>query len=132
MPIINAQGKIFRTWEGQLTACTAQAASLPNVEPLKNDLQDILNQARLMKSQQETTSTQRQGQTQELKALIKRGQEAARRLRGYAKSQLGTSNEMLVQFGAAPIRHHARSAKKTETPTPPVVPTPATPPKATP
>lgn len=126
MPIINAQGKVFRSWEGQLTACAAQAASLPNVEPLKNELQDILNQTRLVKSQQETTSAQRQGQTQELKALIKKGQETARRLRAYAKSQLGPNNEMLVQFGIVPTRPRGR--KKTETTTPAA----PTPPKANP
>jgi len=124
MPIINAQAKVFRSWEGQLTACTAQAASLPNVEPLKNELQDILNQTRVVKSQQETTSAQRQGQTQELKALIKKGQETARRLRAYAKSQLGPNNEMLVQFGVAPTRPRGR--KKSDTPTP----ADPTPPKA--
>jgi hypothetical protein len=129
MPIINAQGKVFRSWEAQLNACIAQAGSLPNIDPLKNALQDILNQARLVKSQQETSSAQRQGQTQELAALIKKGQEAARRLRGYAKSQLGTNNEMLVQFGAAPIRPRTGSAKKTGTTPPPAVPTP---PKANP
>lgn len=121
MPIFNAQGKVFRSWESQLSACAAQAASLPNVEPLKNELQDILNQTRVVKNQQETTSAQRQGQTQELKALIKKGQDAARRLRAYAKSQLGPTNEMLVQFGAAPIRPRGR--KKNDTPTP-AAPTP--------
>jgi hypothetical protein len=128
MPIINAQGKVFRSWEAQLNACAVQAGSLPNIDPLKNVLQDILNQARLVKGQQETNSAQRQGQTQELKALITKGQDAARRLRAYAKSQLGPTNELLVQFGAAPIRHHPRSAKKTGTPTPAA----PTPPKATP
>jgi hypothetical protein len=129
MPIINAQGKVFRSWEGQINASTAQAASLPNIEPLKNALQDILNQARLLKGQQETSEAQRQGQTQQLAALITKGQEMARRLRGYAKSQLGTNNEMLVQFGAAPIRPRTRSAKKTGTTPPPTDPTP---PKAIP
>ncbi|HSS76889.1 MAG TPA: hypothetical protein VLV54_09095 [Thermoanaerobaculia bacterium] len=121
--IINAQGKIFRIWEALLNACIAQAALLPGIDSLKNALQDILNQARLLKNQQETTSAQRQGQTQELADLIKRGDEAARRLRGYAKAQLGTKNELLVQFGTAPIRPRVRSAKKSE-------PVTATPPKA--
>jgi len=121
MPIINAQGKLFRSWESQLNACVAQAARLPNVEPLKNALQDILDQAREVKSQQENNQAQRQSQTQQLATLIKNGHEASRRLRGYAKSQLGTNNELLVQFGAAPIRHQVRSAKKSEpvTTTPP-------------
>jgi hypothetical protein len=127
--IINAQGKIFRIWEALLNACVAQAALLPGIDALKNALQDILNQARLLKNLQETSSAQRQGQTQELADLITRGDEAARRLRGYAKSQLGTKNELLVQFGAAPIRSRVRSAKKSPPVTPAEVPT-STPPKA--
>jgi hypothetical protein len=121
--IINAQGKIFRIWEALLNACIAQAALLPGIDSLKNALQDILNQARLLKNQQETSSAQRQGQTQELEDLIKRGDEAARRLRGYAKAHLGTKNELLVQFGAAPIRPRVRSAKKS-VPVPTPTPTP--------
>jgi hypothetical protein len=126
MPIINAQGKVFRSWEGSLNACDAQAALLPNVEPLKAALKDALNQARQVKAQQEESQAKVQSLTQELKELIKNGQEAARRLRGYAKSQLGTKNELLVQFGTAPIRHRVQS-RKTGAVTP--VPTPA--PKAT-
>jgi hypothetical protein len=75
----------------------------------------------VVKSQQENNQAQRQSQTQQLATLIQNGHEASRRLRGYAKSQLGTNNELLVQFGAAPIRHHVRSAKKSE----PETPTPA-------
>ncbi len=130
MAIINAQGKVFRSWEASLNACDAQAALLPNVEPLKTTLQGILTQARQVKAQQEESQAKVQSLTQELRELIKNGQEAARRLRGYAKSQLGTKNELLVQFGAAPIRHHVRSVKTASTGdgTPPPNPTP----KATP
>lgn len=112
--LFNAQGKIFRIWETLLNACLAQASLLGNLDPLRLALQDILTQARLLKSQQETSEAQRQAQTQELSDLIQRGDEAARRLRGFAKSQLGTKNELLVQFGAAPIRPRVRSAKKSE------------------
>ncbi len=117
--IISKQGKIFRIWETLLNGCLAQAALLGNIDPLRIVLQDILNQARLLKNQQETSQAQRQAQTQELADLIKRGDEAARRLRGYAKSQLGTKSELLVQFGAAPIRAHVRSAKKKSEPVTP-------------
>jgi hypothetical protein len=123
--LINAQGKIFRIWEGLLNACLAQAAFLPNIEPLKNALQDILTEARHVKGLQEASHAQRQGYTQELAEVIKRGDEAARRLRVFAKAQLGTKNEMLVQFGAAPIRARVRTTTKSE----PVAPAP-TPPKA--
>ncbi|HEX4961860.1 MAG TPA: hypothetical protein VF173_13535 [Thermoanaerobaculia bacterium] len=118
MPVINAQGKIFRSWEGTINACQAQAALLPNVEPLKTALQDILNQARQVKAQQEENDAKRQGLTQQLAELIENGREAARCLRSYAKSQLGTKNELLVQFGAAPIRPRGRSGKKSGTGTP--------------
>ena len=128
MAIINAQGKVFRSWEGSLNACDAQAARLPNVEPLKTALKDILTQARQVKAQQEESQAKVQSLTQELNELIKNGQEAARRLRGYAKSQLGTKNELLVQFGAAPIRHRVQSVKKAGA----VSPAPTPPPKATP
>jgi len=123
MPVINAQGKVFRSWEGLLNACQTQAAQLPNSAPLTSDLQDILTQAKQVKAQQEDNEARRQGFTQQLADLITRGQEAARRLRVYAKSQLGTKNELLVQFGTAPIRSRVRSAKtaarKPNTPTPP-------------
>jgi hypothetical protein len=112
MPIINAQGKLFRIWEGLLNACRAQAARLPNIEPLQTTMQEILDRARIVKGLQEDNTAQRQALTQELSKLIENGHETARRLRGYAKSQLGTKNEMLVQFGAAPIRSAARAAKQ--------------------
>ena len=111
MAIINAQGKIFRSWEASLNACQAQAAQLPNVGPLMKELQDTLDQARQVKAQQEESEAKRQGLTQQLAGLIQSGQEVARRLRGYAKSQLGTKNELLVQFGAAPIRHRSRKSE---------------------
>ena len=130
MPIINAQGKIFRSWEGSLNACDAQAERLPNVLPLKTALQDVLTQARQVKAQQEESQAKVQSLTQQLQDLIKNGQEAARRLRGYAKSQLGTKNELLVQFGAAPIRHRVRAVKTVATDS--GTPTPTPPPKATP
>jgi len=123
MPVINAQGKVFRSWEGLLNACQTQAAQLPNSAPLQSDLQDILTQAKQVKAQQEDNEARRQGFTQQLADLITRGQEAARHLRVYAKSQLGTKNELLMQFGTAPIRSRGRSAKTTarkpDTPTPP-------------
>jgi hypothetical protein len=128
MAIINAQGKVFRSWEGSLNACDAQAERLPNVAPLKAALLDTLTRARQVKAQQEENQAKVQSLTQELNELIKNGQEAARRLRGYAKSQLGTKNELLVQFGAAPIRHRVRSVKTTGA----VTPAPTPPPKATP
>ncbi|HEX4963449.1 MAG TPA: hypothetical protein VF173_21645 [Thermoanaerobaculia bacterium] len=110
-PSSTHEGEIFRSWEGSLNACQAQAAQLPHVEPLRTELQEILDQARQVKAEQEEAEAKRQGLTQQLAELIERGREVDRRLRGYAKSQLGTKNELLVQFGAAPIRHRSRKSE---------------------
>jgi hypothetical protein len=117
MPLINAQGDIFREFEGLLNACEVHAGLLPNVDPLRNSLRDILAQARQVKARQEEYEGRRQAATQELGELIARGREVSRRLRGFAKSQLGTKNELLVAFKAAPLRRRSRTAQKpAETP----------------
>ncbi|HEX9945700.1 MAG TPA: hypothetical protein VGG03_27135 [Thermoanaerobaculia bacterium] len=112
MSLINAQGDIFKEWEGLLNASQAHAGMLPNADPLRNSLQEILNQARQVKAVQEEHEGRRQRATQQLAELIKQGREVVRRLRSFAKSQLGTNNELLVQFGTAPIRRRTRSAQK--------------------
>jgi hypothetical protein len=122
MSVINAQGDVFREWEGLLNACQAHAGLLPNIDSIRNRMQDILSQARQVKAAQEEHEGRRQGATQQLGELIKEGREVARRLRSFAKSQIGTNNELLVQFGAAPIRRRPRTAKK---PPAPGTPTPA-------
>lgn len=119
MPLINKQGALFREWEGLLNACQNHASQLPNVDSLRNSLQDLLTQARDAKARQEEHEGRRQAATQQLQDLIARGGEAARRLRGFVKSQLGTKNELLVQFGAAPIRRRSRPTLKTPPPPPP-------------
>lgn len=57
-----------------------------------------------LKNRQEALIGARQEITQRLKVLVKDGQEAARRLRGAVKANLGTKNERLVQFKMAPNR----------------------------
>jgi hypothetical protein len=126
MPLINAQGETFREWEGLIAACNAHVGLLPNVEEFRDALQGILTEAREMKARQEEFEGRRQWATQQLGELIEQGRETVRRLRGYTKAHLGTKNELLVQFGAAPIRRRVRSASKSSekgpTPPPPVDP----------
>jgi hypothetical protein len=119
MPLINAHGEVFREIEGLLNASQAHAALLPGAEPLRNSLQQTLDQIRTVKAQQEEFEGRRQATTQQLGELIERGREEARRLRGFVRSQLGTKNELLVQFGVAPIRRRSRSAAKPEVEAPP-------------
>jgi hypothetical protein len=51
--------------------------------------------------------------------ILKEGREAARRLQGEVKANLGTSNERLVQFNIKPIRPRGpRKPKVAPTPVP--------------
>ena len=119
MSLINAQGAVFKEWEGLLDACDAHAALLPNSEPLREELRQVLVQSRETKARQEEFEGRRQSATQQLGDLLARGYELARRLRGFVKSQLGTKNELLVQFGTAPIRRPTRSTKASRRTPPP-------------
>lgn len=85
-------------------------------------------EARALKARQDSARAQRQKLTQELGKLLVEGRENAMRLRGIVKGQIGPKNELLVQFGMAPLRKRGpRSAK------PPEVKPPETPdPVATP
>jgi hypothetical protein len=114
MPIINAQGGVFREWEGLLNACRSHAALLPNSDNMRVQLEDLLRQAREVKAQQEEHEGRRQLATQQLGGLIEQGQEVSRRLRGFAKAHLGTKSELLVQFGTSPIRRRSRKREAPE------------------
>lgn len=100
-----------RRWESLLAACIANGGSLPDSEPFQLALSDILNEVREIKALQEDLDGRRQGTTQRLGEAVARGEEAARRLRGYVKARMGTRTEFLVQFGIAPIRSRSRSRK---------------------
>jgi hypothetical protein len=74
----------------------------------------VLAEARALKNSQENLEGNRQALTQQLKATVERGREAARKLQAFAKIRLGTKSEHLRQFGVAPIRKRPRKLKPTE------------------
>jgi hypothetical protein len=128
MPIKNAQADIFRDWDAVVGAATQNAALLPGVDPYKAELTGLLSQARDLKIQQETLDGQRLGVTQKLKKVIADGRESARKVRGYARIQLGSDNMSLKQFGVAPRvpRGAKKKAPETTPETPPSTTTPPT------
>jgi hypothetical protein len=68
-------------------------------------------------SRKESAIGLKQQLTQELNVVLNEGREVARRLRVAAKAQLGTKNERLVQFKAAPLRNRkGRRAKSSKAP----------------
>ncbi len=118
MGSINTHTIVFRDWEGCLEATVDNAALLASVEPLRISLQDFLVQGKALKVRQASLTGNKQRVTQELKAVIKDGKEAARRLRLAIKATIGTDNEQLVQFNVAPRR--PRGPKKAAVKPPPV------------
>src|SRR5262245_31193421 len=109
MPMIQSFADTIRDWDLLLMATIDNAESLASAETQRAALEATLAEARALKARQDSFDANRQQATQELNALLERGREEARRLRGMAKGLLGTKNERLVQFQVAPIRRRRRS-----------------------
>lgn len=120
---INSFPDLTRDWEGLLAASLEHAEILVNIEPLRAPVEQALTDVKTLKDRQDSLQAQRQRTTQELKALMDRGKEAARRLRAAIKAQLGTDNELLVRFGLPPRRKRVRKAKTAKPATPASTPT---------
>jgi chromosome segregation ATPase len=121
MATINAYGDIFRILESLDNACVANQDVLPDIESVRAPLAATLTEIKALKSRQENLEGERQQTTQRIQLLLEQAKEQARRVRSFVKARLGTKNERLNQFGAAPIRK--RGSRKTkpveETPTEP-------------
>jgi hypothetical protein len=125
MPKLTAHAKILRDWEGLLGAVNANASMLPGVEDLQAALEKLLADGNAAKTQQGYLTSNKQSVTQNVNQILVDGAEAARMLRGFVLSHLGSKNELAKQFGL-PIRKTKKKPKPT-TP-PPVTPPPETPP----
>ena len=109
MPRITAHSKIFRDWDSLLGACERHADRLPGAEPLKGELETLQRQAREIKVEQETLTSHRKAMTQSLVQAMDEGQEAARKLRSFVLTRLGSRSELLTQFGITPNRPRSRN-----------------------
>jgi hypothetical protein len=127
MAEINSYADVIRDWEKVLTSVEQHLDVLPNVETYRQAVVEVLAQAKEAKARQDAAVADRQKATQDLTEIFTRGRDLVVRLRGVVKANLGMRNELLVQFGAAPVRKRSRKLKApaTEPPT-----TPSTPPSA--
>jgi ATP-dependent Zn protease len=131
MPAATSFADVIRDWERLMAAHTDNAEILAAAEAQRRALEEFLPKARELKARQESHDATKKQITQEIKALVKDGREAARRLRNAVKANMGTKNERLTQFNIAPIRE--RGARKTKSPgTPPPDGSAAAPPPVTP
>lgn len=128
MPNTGNYSKAVLDWEQLLSAVQENEGILPDIQAEKDELQQVLDAARSMKVRRESYRAARQQATQDLKALVQKGNEFAMRIRQAAKFKIGPRSERLVQFNAAPLRPRARrtvTVAKPESPAPPPAPTPA-------
>ena len=123
----NAFADILRDWDILLAACKDNGEALQAAEPQRAEMERLTNLVRDLKDRQESLTAARQEITQKLTQAVLDGREAARRLRGAVKANLGTKTERLVQFKVAPNRPRGPRKPKTA---PPVLPLPAEQPPA--
>jgi hypothetical protein len=133
MATINSFADVVSQWQSLLAACADNASSLTAAEPQRLAVEQMLKNVMDLKALQDSHRGAKQQIRQQLDQTLKDGREAARRLQGAVKANLGTSNERLVQFNIKPIRPRgSRKAKTVPTPTPVPVPAPAATPVSTP
>lgn len=118
MPTISSYADLILDWEKLLAQCRENGHLLPGYDPDNEPLAEILEETKSLKIAQETLSGHRQATTQDLNEKCDEGREAARRLRSYIRSRLGTRSEHLPAFGIAPIRGQARKSLKPPPPPP--------------
>ena len=122
MPEIKSYADLIRDWEKLLNSANARQDQLPNVEPFRESVQQVIAEAKEVKARQDAATADRQRATQELTEVINRGRDLVSRLRQAIRAVLGTKNEMLILFGVMPVRRRAR-----KTPAAPVTPNPPAP-----
>ena len=110
MASISSFPLLSRDWEGLSSACKEHPEIAALSEPLRVELDGVLLTGKALADRQASLQAQKQRTTQELKEVVARGKELARRLRRIAPFQLGTDNEQLVQFKVKPRR--PRTVKK--------------------
>lgn len=104
MASISSFPLLSRDWEGLSSACKEHPEIAALSEPLRAELDGVLLTGKALADRQASLQAQKQRTTQELKEVVARGKELARRLRRIAPFQLGTDNEQLVQFKVKPRR----------------------------
>ncbi|HEX7185651.1 MAG TPA: hypothetical protein VF756_27750 [Thermoanaerobaculia bacterium] len=107
-------------WEQAISAVIANLADLAHLDGTRAQLQDLLEQARSLSSQQAAATAAKQEATRALQQVLQKGEALVDVLRTGARAHYGNRSEKLVEFGMQPFRGRNRSAE-TE---PPVEPSP--------
>jgi hypothetical protein len=97
---------VISQWQKLLAACADNAPVLTAAEPQRLEVEKMLKSVMDLKAVQDSHRAAKQETRQQLDQALADGREAARRLRGAVKANLGTATERLVQFNIKPIRAH--------------------------
>jgi hypothetical protein len=123
----NSFADVMLEWKKILAACADNAAALTSAEPQRLVVEKMLKDVEELKALQDSHQAAKQSIRQQLGLLVHDGREAARRLKGAVKANLGTSNELLIQFNIRPIRKRgSRKAKRLPASKPPAESAPQT------
>ncbi len=116
----NSFADVMLEWKKILAACADNASALTAAEPQRLVVEKMLKDVEELKALQDSHQAAKQAIRQQLGQLVHDGREAARRLKGAVKANLGTGNERLIQFNIQPIRKRGpRKAKQLPPPKPP-------------
>lgn len=108
MSSINSFADVVRDWEGLLEAVQRNPELQIPLEAERQILVQSLEEIQAIKARQDELGALRQEVTQQLKAAVTRGKEAAIRVRSVVRGKIGPKNERLVHFKVAPIRKRPR------------------------
>jgi hypothetical protein len=127
MATSNSFADVMLEWKKILAACADNAPALTAAEPQRAVVERMLKEAEELRALQDSHQAAKQAIRQQLGLLVHDGREATRRLKGAVKANLGTNNELLVQFNIQPIRRRgSRKAKRLPAAKPPAEGTPQT------
>lgn len=118
MPTISSYADLILDWEKLLAACRENGHLLTGLDLDNEPLVELLDEVKGLKIVQDNLEGNRQSTTQSLNEKCDEGREAARRLRSFVRSRIGTRSEHLPQFGVAPIRARVRRSLKPPPPPP--------------
>ncbi len=122
MPTLNSHADIISDWELLLDAAARSPEVQAGIEVERLALEQSLTVVRTLKARQDELKALGQQITQELRAAVGQGKDAAIQLRAVVKAKFGPRTERLVHFKMAPIRKRPRKKKVVEEQVPPVDP----------
>jgi hypothetical protein len=106
--------KLTESWRALIAATAEHEALLGDVAEQRQALARHLEKLDKLKALQVSATATRQRCTQEINEGVEEGELLAIGLRGAVASKLGPRNELLVQFGKAPLRKRGRRARPAE------------------